>query len=118
MSDRLWKKTERHIAHALGGRRLGPGGDRADVRAGADDWLCCEIKERGELPQWLLDGLGQARRYAGPEQLPLLVLHAKGARFAEAVVCLRLSDFVQWFGPVAEAGDPAGDPDAGRADKP
>lgn len=77
---------------------MGPGQDRADVRAGDGDWLCCEIKDRASLPRWLLAGLGQARRYALGEQLPLLVLHEKGARTGDSLVVMRLSDFTAWFG--------------------
>jgi len=110
LSDRTWKAAERRVARALHGRRLGPGADRADVRAGAGDWLCCEVKTRRALPAWLQDGLGQARHYATAEQLPLLVLHQTGARYGEAIICLTLADFRAWFGDLpGDPGDDAGE---------
>jgi hypothetical protein len=90
-----WKATERYVAQVFGGRRMGPGGDRADVRS---RWLCVEVKHRGVLPSWLKDAVAQALSYAGPAQLALAVLHEAGSRHRNDLVVLRLSDFEQWFG--------------------
>jgi len=95
MTDKLWKAAERTIGHQLGARRMGPGGDRADLRS---EWLCVEVKSRIRLPAWLKAGLGQARHYALPAQLPLLILHENGQPYAAAMVCMTLADFRQWFG--------------------
>ncbi len=92
-----WKGVERRIAKQLGGRRLGPGSDRADVRS---EWLCVEVKQRAELPAWIKDALHQARGYAQPEQLAIAVLHEAGSH--DSLVLLSLKDFVAWFGPVDE----------------
>ncbi len=90
-----WKHTERRIARTLGGQRIGPGCDRADVRS---DWLCVECKHRATLPAWLKEAVQQARHYATERQLPIAVLHEAGARSAEDLVVLRLADFQAWFG--------------------
>jgi len=97
-----WKATERAIARRLGGRRsshrnLGLGAP--DVLAGS--WAV-EVKHRRTLPAWLLEGMAQAQRYAGAEQLALLVLHQAGQRHAHDLVVLRLADFEHWFGDISE----------------
>lgn len=102
-----WKATERRVAGILGGRRMGCGVDRADVRS---DWLTVECKHRAEIPQWLKAALGQARRYAGAMSLPVAVLHESGTRHDDDIVCLRLCDFQDWFGQLPEGEDHAPDP--------
>jgi hypothetical protein len=95
-----WKATERRVAAQLGGRRMGPGVDRADVRC---DWLTAEVKHRKLLPAWLLGALDQARQYSTESQLPVAVLHRAGDRIADSVVCMRLHDFVAWHGAIPES---------------
>lgn len=46
--------------------------------------------------------MAQAQRYAGAEQLALLVLHQAGQRHAHDLVVLRLADFERWFGDISE----------------
>jgi hypothetical protein len=94
-----WKRDERKIAAAVGGKRLGPGTDRADVRA---EGLCCEVKRRASLPQWLTEAVQQARRYAGAYDLPIAVFHQAGERITEALVVMRLADFQDWHGALPE----------------
>ncbi len=104
MGDKRWKATERRIAALLGGRRVpvsGRGrGDQPDI---AHPWLALEVKDRATLPAWLLDALAQAEASATPAQLPLAVLHRGGDRHDQALVVLRLADFVNWFGDAALA---------------
>lgn len=90
-----WKSTERHVARALNGQRMGPGGDRADVRTA---WLTVEVKHRKTLPEWLKGAVAQAVKYAEPlhTTLPIAVLHEEGKH--DSYVVLRLSDFRDWFG--------------------
>jgi hypothetical protein len=90
-----WKRDERRVAAAVGGQRLGPGTDRADVRA---QGLCCEVKRRAALPKWLTEAVQQARRYAGEYDLPIAVIHQAGERIANALVVMRLADFQDWHG--------------------
>jgi hypothetical protein len=40
----------------------------------------------------------QARRAAMAGQLPIVVLHPHGAPYADDLVIVRLTDFVDWFG--------------------
>ncbi len=98
MGDKRWKATERRIAALLGGRRVpvsGRGrGDQPDI---AHPWLSLEVKDRATLPNWLLDALDQAEASATPAQLPVAVLHRAGDRHDQALLVLRLSDFVDWF---------------------
>jgi len=81
----------------LGGQRMGPGTDRADVRC---NWLTAEVKHRKTLPAWLLGALDQARQYSTEAQLPVAVLHQHGARIADSLVVMRLNDFVAWHGEI------------------
>ena len=97
MPDKPWKRTERTIAALLGGQRLPVSGrgDRPDVQ---HPWLAVEVKHRRTLPQWLLDALRQAEQAATPEQLPVVVLHQRGQRYADSLVVVRLKAFREWFG--------------------
>ena len=101
MTDKRWKATERKIAALLGGRRVpvsGRGrGAQPDI---AHPWLALEVKDRAVLPLWLLDALAQAEASATTAQLPVAVLHRAGDRHDQALVVLRLADFVGWLGEV------------------
>ncbi len=65
-------------------------------RAGRPDvahpTLAIEVKTRRRLPGWLLGALAQAGRAAGPEKVPVVVLHRVGGRHAEDLVLIRLAD--------------------------
>jgi len=108
MVSRSWKRSESEIAALLGGRRnpVNGRGHQPDVETG---WLACEVKSRATLPTWLKTALAQARAGAGRDQLPVVVLHQAGRRHADDVVCVRLSDFLAWFG-----GNPPPDPAGGE----
>ncbi len=72
VSTQRWKRAEREIAAALGGRRLpNTGASQCDVRAGA--WAV-QVKTRQELPAWLRAAVEQAARDAGPDERPAVVL--------------------------------------------
>jgi hypothetical protein len=112
VADKVWKAAERAVARLLGGRRtpLSGAAGGADVDAG---WCSVEVKSRKRLPQWLTGALIQARRAARPGQLAVVVLHELGRQHREDLVVLTLSDFVDWFGPLAETGAEDGDDAAG-----
>jgi hypothetical protein len=106
MTARRWKNTERKIAAILGGRRVPVSGrGRGDAPDIAHPWLALEVKDRATLPLWLLDALDQAEASATPDQLPVAVLHRAGDRHDQALVVLRLSDFVDWFGTAKPGAD-------------
>lgn len=98
-----WKDTERRIARLLHGERTGNRG--AATEDVAHIWLSVEVKHRRQLPSWLTAAMQQAQRNAPAGRLPIVVLHAHGTRGANDVVCLRLADFLDWFGndPLAAA---------------
>ncbi len=102
MSEARWKRAERTIADRLHGQRVpvsGRGrGDAPDIR---HPWLSIEVKTRKALPAWLKEAMSQAVAAAGVSQLPIAVLHEVGDRHADDIVCLRLADWLSWFGDLA-----------------
>ena len=92
---RSWKQCERRVAGILGGRRVpvsGRGrGDAPDVTTPS---LAVEVKSRRTLPAWIEGALVQAEASAQDPQLPIVVLHEDGRRYADSLVVLRLDDFV------------------------
>jgi hypothetical protein len=102
-AQRRGRSHEIATAKRLGGKRTSVlGVSTPDVTS---DWLCCECKERQTPTQWLESALQQATAAALPEQLPIVVLHWKGARHDNDIVFLRLRDFEQWFGDVGGQHD-------------
>jgi hypothetical protein len=97
-----WKRAERRVARALGGERTGPlGYMENDVKGGLGDIFSIEIKYRAKLPQILTAALSQAKagKTAGSKP-PMCVIVQKGQETGEALVCMRLKDFVDLHGPV------------------
>ena len=91
---RAFKGTERRLARLLGGERVGHLGGE-DVAAGA---IAAESKHRKQLPQWLKAAVAQARGNAGEGRLGVVVLHEHGKHTTSDIVCLSLTDFLEWFG--------------------
>ena len=107
MADRLWKATERAIARRLGGVRVGPtGGSGPDILT---PWACIEVKERQTLPRWLTNALCQAEEGATDGRVGVLVLHQKGERYSDAIVCLRLAAFQELLGELGYRPGAPGD---------
>lgn len=99
-----WKRSERDIGRLVGGERVPVSGRaRGAVPDIAHRWLSIEVKSRASLPRWIHDALDQASASARGLQLPVAVLHHAHHRHTDDVVCLRLSDFVEWFGDLPEA---------------
>ncbi len=91
MPDTAWKANERAVAKRLNGQRVGPTGrEGSDV---AHPLFSVECKERKELPEWLVRAMGQSRRAARPEQIPIVVIHQLGRHHDSDLVMLRLADF-------------------------
>ena len=91
-----WKRAERRIAQLTGGHRVPVTGRRGQPDV-AHPWLALEVKTRDRLPRWLVAALAQAQAVADRDQLPVAVLHEHGARYRDALVVLRLGDFLDWF---------------------
>ncbi len=96
-----YKQHERKTARLLGGTRNidSKGSAAVDVLHPA---FAVECKTRKDVPQWLLGAMQQARRAAMAGQLPIVVLHPHGAPYADDLVIVRLTDFVDWFGTGAD----------------
>jgi hypothetical protein len=67
---------------------------RRDAPGIAHPRLALEVKHRKSLPTWRLGAMRQASACAGPEQIPVAILHAHGGRHDRHVGVLRLSDLV------------------------
>ena len=95
MPDKLWKSTERHIAAMLGGKRIPIlGREGPDIQH--EVWAP-EVKERKRLPGWLREAVTQAVVGAPSGKLPMVVLHAAGDKYDEALVVVRMRDWLDWF---------------------
>ena len=89
-----WKQAERRVAELLGGKRVPVSGrGRGDAPDVATASLTVEVKSRKRLPRWIKDALAQAEASAQTPQLPIVVLHEDGRRYADSLVVLRLADF-------------------------
>jgi len=96
--SRQWKEAERQIARRVGGARISNhalGLRTPDVES---SWLSVEVKHRKRLPVLITGALAQARRNATAGKLAVAVLHEEGQRYDDAVVMVRLGDWVDWFG--------------------
>lgn len=101
MTDRAWKAAERRTAKLLGGRRIPVTGiDRhgADV---VTPLFHIQNKHGRNRPSYLDDWLsgicGTAR---DAEKIGLVVWSSKGEKQADAIVMMRLADFVSLHGPM------------------
>jgi hypothetical protein len=96
---RDWKQAERRIAAILGGRRIpvsGRGrGDSPDIE---HPRVFVEVKARASFPAWLEDALRQAEVSAVQGKTPVAVLHPDRARYSDALVVCRLSEFAELVG--------------------
>ena len=86
-----WKHTERQIAGRLGGQRVPVNGRRGQPDI-AHPRLALEVKHRQTLPAWLHGAMRQAVACAGPDQLPVAILHKHGGRHDGDLCVLRLAD--------------------------
>lgn len=94
----MWKDMERVAARRLNGRRVGPSGtSTADV---VNERLAVECKSRKSLPKLITEAMAQAVRAAAPGQTPLVILHEKGKRHNDDIVCMRLIDYQDWYGQI------------------
>lgn len=99
LTRRLTAKREEVYGHAarLGGQRVPVSGRvRGDASDIADSRLGIEGKHRQSLPAWLREATAQAVACAGPDQIPVAILHAHGGRHDADLCVMRLAD-LQWL---------------------
>jgi len=98
---RDWKHQERRIATLLGGQRVPvtgrARGDAPDIEHGM---LSIEVKARARLPALLTKAMSQAVAAVRGDQIPFVVLHQWGDPWADDMVVLRMSDWLDLHGPV------------------
>lgn len=86
------KSLERSVAKALNGKRVGTMGGE-DVQAGLFSVECkSRVKFIGK------SFMAQAIRNCPEGRLPCVVVHIQGARHADDLVMLRMSDFRDLYG--------------------
>lgn len=97
---RAWKAAEKGIARAIGGERVSNrflGLDVTDIVCGI---FAIEVKERKVIPSWLINAMEQSERNARGGRVPLVALHRLGDRYDDALIVLRLHDWVELHGEV------------------
>lgn len=98
-SRRRWKESERQLAQRVGGRRVPVSGRaRGDVPDIDHPWLSIEAKSWGAMPERVVSALRQAEAAATDGRLPVALIHGNGERYDQALVVMRLGDFMDWFG--------------------
>jgi len=93
MPEKRWKAQERRVANLLNCTRVKKFGE-----PGPDcenQFLKVEVKDRLRLPVWLVYSLNQARSFANPRQLGLLVITSSSTR--QVLVVLDLEDYRAWY---------------------
>jgi len=95
-----WKHAEREIARRLGMERNGATGQATPDAE--NNWLAVEVKHGKQVPKFPFSAMAQAQRNAG-DKLAVVVLHPEGAPYDASLVCIRLADFVAWFGEARDA---------------
>lgn len=98
-----WKAAEKGVARALGGERVSNkflGLDVTDVVCGI---FAVEVKERKAIPAWLINAMCQSERNAKGGRTPLVALHRLGDRYDDALIVMRLHDFVDLHGELKPA---------------
>ena len=100
MADKAWKRTERQVAKELGGVRVPiTGRQRGDAPDVAHADYSIEVKYRQRIPAWILDGMEQAiASKTADDDLPVLIIRAKGQGIKKALVCMELGEFKARYG--------------------
>ena len=70
-------------------------GSAPDIR---HDWLSVEVKDRRQVPLWIVDAMGQAIASIRGDQVPIVVLHEAGRAHSDDLVFVRLSDWCDLMG--------------------
>lgn len=103
MTNPAWKRSERHIAALIGGRRVPVSGrargDQPDIE---HPRLSVEVKTRVTLPAWLLGAMRQAEAASRDGRLPVVILHQSGDRYDDALCVMRLGDVAALLGELED----------------
>src|SRR5262245_16859177 len=102
MADTAWKKAERAVGTALGGRRIPVTGIDREGEDVDTPLFCVQVKRRLMFPAWLdawLSGICVRAKSHG--KIGLLVLVTPGQRKANAMVVMRMADFTDLCGTLA-----------------
>ena len=84
---------ERWVCRAFGGERLWEKPEEC-VGTGV---FAPEAKYRKRIPAWLEEMVVQAERQARDDQLPLVALTEHHRNRRDALVIIRLGDFLDWY---------------------
>lgn len=96
MTERAWKRTERGVARVMGGERAPVNGRGA----GSDvlhDRFAIEVKDRGDVPEWIRNAIKQAEtaRYVEDKSAALVILHMPGQHIGSSLAVLKLRDLMR-----------------------
>ena len=92
---------ERWVCQALGIKRVGMFGGKADGGA-HDDWIAVQVKSGKSYPE-RLDGLVNSVPYRAGQLRALVTTDAPGPGVKRrALVVIRLDEFLDWYGDVSE----------------
>ena len=101
MPDKAWKVHERKTAEALGGMRVPiTGRQRGSAPDVEHKQLSIECKHRETIPKWIDNAMDQAEAsIKDKEQVPIVVIHAKGRHREDDYVVLRMKHFqaLRWW---------------------
>ena len=93
MPDKYWKAIERRVARMFDTERIGSTGWQSPDWE--NEWTVGEVVCH-EIPKWILAELAQAERCETDRpKLRLLVIHEKGEPLEEALVVVRLKQFLK-----------------------
>lgn len=106
-----WKRFESTVAKLFGTVRIPVNGrgDEPDLKTSTHTVEC---KHWGKLPARVESALKQAENANTPGALPLAVIGGRGRPWREALVVMRLSDYIDWYSP--RSGDQEDEPVLGE----
>lgn len=94
-----WKAFERRVASLLGGVRVPVSGRaRGDAPDVKHELYAIECKLTSRPSVFIANAMRQAKASATPGQIPIVVVGTKNHDTRDAIVCVRLSDFADWWG--------------------
>jgi hypothetical protein len=93
-----WESCERRVAEKSGGKHLPVfGRARGYAPNVSHDRLTIAVKNRKTLPAWLLNALTQAQAATKDGRMPVAILRQDHQQYRDALVVVRLNDFIQYW---------------------